>query len=144
MAYHDTLTILDNQILSAKHTFLIRHSNLSIPSLYKMRENFHENETGFKGQRTLFKKIYKLTGKKPFITDAERLITSPIKTVSRFFDSIDDTMPKDVLDWQPGYRDDWKGRESWHIDAINSCGFMDTKRDVKAEQLPPCIDKIIQ
>lgn len=144
MAYHVTPFILDSQILSAKHTFLIRHPNLSIPSLYKMRENFHENETGFEGQITLFKRISKLTGKKPFIVDAERLITSPIKTVSRFFDSINHVMPRGVLDWQPGSRDDWKGRESWHIDAINSSGFMDTKRDVKARPLPSRIDKVIQ
>ena len=109
-----------------------------------MRENFHENETGFKGQRTLFKMIYKLTGKEPSILDAERLITSPIKTVSRFFDSINHVMPRGVLHWQPGSKDDWKGRESWHIDAINSSGFMDTKKDVKARSLPSSIDKIIQ
>ena len=96
------------------------------------------------GQVTLFKRIYKLTGKKPFIVDAERLITSPIKTVSRFFDSINHVMPRGVLHWQPGSKDDWKGRESWHIDAINSSGFMDIKRDVKARPIPSRIDKIIQ
>jgi hypothetical protein len=36
-------------------------------------------------------------------------------------------MPSGVLDWHPGSRDEWKGRESWHIDAINSSGFVDTK-----------------
>ena len=34
MAYHVTPFILDSQILSAQHTFLIRDPSLSIPSLY--------------------------------------------------------------------------------------------------------------
>ncbi|WP_255418902.1 hypothetical protein [Paraglaciecola sp. MB-3u-78] len=144
MAYHVTPFISDSQILSAQHTFLIRDPKLSIPSLFKMRENFHENETGFTGQSTLFKRIYTLTGNKPFIVDAEQLIRSPIKTVGRYFDSIKHVMPKDVLDWHPGSRDEWKERESWHIDAINSSGFVDTKRDVKTEPLPSRIAQIIQ
>jgi hypothetical protein len=61
-----------------------------------MRENFHENETGFTGQSTLFKRIYKVTGNKPFIVDAKRLIRSPIKTVGRYFDSIEHIMPRGV------------------------------------------------
>ena len=144
MAYHATPFILDNQILSAKHTFLIRNPSLSIPSLYNMRENFHEDETGFEGQFTLFNRIHKLTGKKPFIFDAELLIKSPSKTVMRYFDFIGYSMPKHALDWEKGSRDDWKGRESWHVDAINSKGFVDIKRNVNPEELPLRVKKIIQ
>jgi hypothetical protein len=99
--YHVTPFILDCQILSAQHTCLIRDPSLFIPLLYKMRENFHENETGLTGQRMLFKRIYTLTGNMPFIVDVEHLITSPIKSVGRYFDSIKPIMPRGVLGWHP-------------------------------------------
>lgn len=63
MGYHAAEFISDSQILSAKHAFLIRNPKLSIPSLYKMRNDFHENETGFEGQYKLFKRILALTKK---------------------------------------------------------------------------------
>ena len=44
MGYHATPFISDEQIKAARHAFLIRDPSLSIPSLYKMRQDFHENE----------------------------------------------------------------------------------------------------
>lgn len=134
MAYHANPFILDNQILSAKHTFLISSPNLSIPSLLKMRENFHEDETGFAGQRCLYSRIHQLTGKRPFIVDAEQRITFPSEAVSRYFDYLNYPMAKDALTWQPGSRDEWKGRESWHTDAINSKGFINQTNTTTTEK----------
>jgi hypothetical protein len=143
MAYHATEFISDSHIISAKHTFLIRNPQLSIPSLYKMRNNFQANEVGFEGQYKLFKRVLELTKTKPFVMDAEILIKSPQNTVKGFFDFMGHPMPDDILDWQPGSRKDWEGRESWHIDAINSSGFTDGKTDVNLRDLPSRVTKII-
>lgn len=65
MAYHAEPFISDELILSARHTFLIRDPRLSIPSLYKMRPTFTEDQPGFKGLVKLFHKIQTLTGIPP-------------------------------------------------------------------------------
>lgn len=52
-------------------------------------------------------------------------------------------MPDDILDWQPGSREDWQGRESWHIDAINSSGFIDDITEVNLEEMPSRVTEII-
>jgi hypothetical protein len=142
--YHVTPFILDCQILSAQHTFLLRDPSLSIPSLYKMWENYHENETVLTDQRTLFKRIYTLAWNKPFILDVEHPITSPIKSVGCYFDFIKPKIPRGILDWHPISRYDWKASESWHVDVINSRGFVDTKRNVKTEPSPSRMEQIIQ
>jgi hypothetical protein len=144
MAYHATPFILDRQIKSAKHTFLIRDPSLSIPSLYRMRGDFHENETGFEGQRVLFDKIHRVTGIKPFIINADQLIQTPAQVVKQYFAYIDHRMPSHALTWESGARDNWKGREPWHIDAINSRGFTDNKRSINREKMPPRVEALIK
>lgn len=143
MGYHASPFIGDKQIMAAHHAFLIRDPRLSIPSLYKMRENFHKNEAGFDGQVALYKKIQKLTGKRPHVFDAEILAESPHKTVSNYFESIDVDMPKSVLNWQIGSRPDWQGRESWHIDAINSTAFFRSKKTIDESLIPTWVKAII-
>lgn len=123
MGYHASPYITDEQLKQAKHVFLIRSPHLSIPSLYKMRPDFHKNETGFKGQYALFLKIRALQDKDPLVIDAEALIHSPASIIQNYFNEIKIEMPSDILSWKSGARDDWIGRESWHIDAINSTGF---------------------
>lgn len=144
MAYHVADFISDDHILSARHTFLIRSPKLSIPSLYKMRNDFHENEAGFEGQYLLFKRIHELTSKQPYVLDAEILVKSPIKTVKGFFNFNGYRMPEDILEWQPGSRKDWEGRTSWHVDAIESSSFIDSKNDVNHAELPSRVKNIIQ
>jgi hypothetical protein len=53
-------------------------------------------------------------------------------------------MPRGVLGWHPISRYDWKASETWHVDATNSRGFVDTKKDVKTEPSPSRIAQIIQ
>ncbi len=144
MAYHATPFIFDSQIKSATHTFLIRDPRLSIPSLYKMRSDFHENETGFEGQQVLFDKIHRVTGIKPFIINATQLIQAPAQVVKQYFAYIDHDMPSHALIWQSGSRDNWKGRESWHLDAINSQGFTDNKRPINGEKMPSRVEALIK
>ena len=143
MAYHAYPFITDNFIKSVNNTFLIRDPRLSIPSLYKMRENFAEAETGFEGQYQLFQRIQDVTGRTPYVLDGEQLKKSADLIVSDYFKYIGQKMPRDILNWQSGSRGDWIGRESWHIDAINSQGFEKSNKKINTEGLPQKVTESI-
>lgn len=124
--------------------FLIRDPRLSIPSLYKMRQDFHEKEAGFSGQVKLYEKIHELGGIAPHVFDAEVLTSLPQETVSTYFRSINRSMPNDALNWEAGTRSDWQGRESWHIEAIQSCKFFHTPKTIDESTLPIRVKEIIK
>jgi len=108
MAYHAEQFICDDFIRRTNHAFLIRNPKLSIPSLYEMRADYEEVQTGFEGQLALFERIHNLTG----------------------------SMPKGILSWPAGSLKAWAKRESWHLKAINSTGFERKLRPTKPTQLP--------
>jgi len=124
MGYHAEPFITDEFIIQAKHTFLIRDPNLTIPSLHRMREEYTEDQTGFEGLLTLFNRVKQLTDRTPFVMDAEDLLRTPEAVVANYFDSIGIDCPKDILTWPKGSNKAWKGREEWHLDAIESEGFV--------------------
>jgi len=94
MAYHANPFITDNFIQSVNNTFLIRNPKLSIPSLYKMRADFAEAETGFEGQYKLFQRIRELTGRVPYVLDGELLKEFSYPIVSSYFEYIGHKMPR--------------------------------------------------
>lgn len=135
MAYHASPFLTNDFIKSVNNTFLIRDPKFSIPSLYRMRKDFAEAETGFKGQYELFMRIRDLTGTS-FIIDGEQLKKRSEIIVPSYFRYINQKMPVDILNWSSGSRNDWIGRESWHLDAINSEGFQNTTPNADLDQLP--------
>lgn len=143
MAYHATAFLSDEFIRSVTHSFLIRHPKYSIPSLYRMRPDFDESQTGFEGQYALFNRIIDLTGKPAHVIDAEALKQDPETAVSGYFQYIGFTMPKEMLTWKRGTRDDWAERESWHIDAINSVSFENKATIDPTEELPGRVLELI-
>jgi hypothetical protein len=144
MGYHAIPFINDDFIKSVNNTFLIRDPNLSIPSLYKMRADYAEKETGFEGQYELFKRVCDVTGEVPFVVDGELLKKFSEAIVNDYFSYIGQQMPTGILSWPVGSRDDWAGREPWHVDAINSQGFEDFSAPEKIDKLPLKVMKSIE
>lgn len=136
MAYHAYPFITERFIQSVNNTFLIRDPRLSIPSLFRMRADFAEEETGFEGQYKLFQKISEVTGEAPYVLDGELLKKSSDFIVSDYFRYIGQEMPSDILSWPSGSRDDWIGRESWHLEAIDSQGFDSASKGINLDGLP--------
>ena len=136
MGYHAEPFISDDFIRSINNVFLIRNPGLSIPSLFRMRNEYGENETGFEGQLRLFRRTQKLTGYTPLVIDGEELKMHPDHTVRSFFDYIDEVMPPGILSWPRGTHEAWVDRESWHIDAINSEGFERVQSQVNLDDFP--------
>lgn len=136
MAYHAEPFVTDDFLGAINNVFLIRDPSLSIPSLYRMRADYAEPETGFEGQIRLLRRVMDLTGEAPLVIDSERLRTSAEPIVRRFFGRIGEDMPPGILSWPVGSREEWIDRESWHQRAINSEGFEQPSRKVNLSELP--------
>ncbi len=136
MGYHAESFISDDFIRSVNNVFLIRNPRLTIPSLFKMRNDYAENEAGFKGQLKLLKRTHELSGSAPLVIDGEALKLHPDKIVRSFFDHIGEAIPPDILSWPKGSRKAWSDRESWHVDAINSEGFERIRSQVDLDDFP--------
>lgn len=136
MAYHAEPFISDALIEAATHTFLIRDPQLAIPSLFRMRPDYSEDQPGFEGQFKLFKRIERVKGTRPLVMDAEMLTANAPEIIAEYFSHIGYDCPQNILSWPQGSRDDWAGRESWHLDAINSQGFNATRKAVDLSGLP--------
>ena len=143
MAYHALPFIRDDLIQSTSHVFLTRDPQLSIPSLYQMRPDFSDDQPGFEGQYALFKRVRDISGITPLVIDGEHLRDNPQNIVASFYDYIGYDMPADVLQWPKGSRQEWKGREEWHIDAINSESFTNRTSPPDYSNLPDRITALI-
>lgn len=144
MAYHAQPFLTDDFIGSIQNTFLIRDPSLTIPSLYRMRPEYTEDQPGFEAQYHLFKRVHELTGSPPFVLDGEDLKQNAESIVSAYFRYIDCELPTDILHWPVGSREAWVGRESWHLDAIKSTGFEALQKDVDFKELPDRVLKSIE
>ncbi len=143
MAYHAEPFITDEFIKQTTHVFLIRDPVLSIPSLYKMRASYTEDQPGFEGSVALYDRVERLVDKSPIIIDAQELISSPRTIVQSYFNYLNMEMPDEVLSWQAGSRSEWKSRESWHLHAINSQGFERTIKSGRVADLPDKVSNSI-
>lgn len=129
MAYHAEPLLSDRSLKSIRHCFLIRNPKLSIPSLSRMRPEFTKDQPGFEGQLKLFKRVERLTMNPALVIDAEQLIQHPKLVVTGFFNYLKREIPSEILSWPVGSNEAWKGRESWHVRAINSKGFEKHKKN---------------
>lgn len=136
MGYHAEPFISDDFIRSINNVFLIRNPRLTIPSLFKMRNDFAENEAGFEGQLKLFRRTQDSTGTTPLVIDGEALKMHSDNIVRSFYDYIGEEIPPDILSWPKGSRKAWSDRESWHIDAINSQGIERIRSQVNLDYFP--------
>lgn len=144
MAYHALPFVQDEFLRSVTHTFLIRDPKYSIPSLYKMRPEFSADQVSLEGQYQLFNKLHNLNEKLPLVIDSERLKAQPQVMVAKYFKYIGMDMPKDILNWAKGSREDWVNRESWHIDAINSTGYENRTSAANLDELPHHVVELIE
>lgn len=143
MAYHAEPLLSDMALQRMKHVFLTRAPRLSIPSLYKMRPTFSEDQPGFFGQLKLLRRVMALSDDRPLVIDATNLTLHPKMEVQKFYETIGRTMPVGALSWEPGKMKEWTGREEWHVQAGRSRSFQPSEKQSRFDQLPKqVIDQI--
>jgi hypothetical protein len=76
--------------------------------------------------------------------DGERLKQYAQFIISDYFKYIGQKMPRDILSWQSGSRNDGFGRESWHIETINSQGYEKSDNKINIEEMPQKVIESIE
>lgn len=139
MAYYTKgrLKMLQDFFPGAKHSFLIRDPEKSIPSLYRISENpeirssgwdyFEPNEAGFKELYELYEFVKENLDPNPVIVNADDLLESPKQIMKAYCDGVDIRYEDHMTSWKAGevplaWQDGWA--QAWRQGAINSSGFI--------------------
>lgn len=136
---------VDDEIFDkSENTFLIRDPRLSIPSLYRILNDYAEAEAGFEQQLELFEKIKRKLGRSPVVIDGEALRRDPAGVVTAYFEALGLDPMLSALNWQQGGRVDWAGREEWHRAAHKSTGFVPNIGRIDLDPYPLRVRKTIE
>ena len=139
MAYYvkGRLKLLQDFFPCAKHSFLIRDPEKSIPSLYRMSENpeirssgwdyFEPKEAGFKELHETYEFIKENLDPNPVIVNADDLLESPKQIMKAYCDGVGILYEDHMTSWKAdevlfAWHDGWA--QAWRQGAVNSSGFL--------------------
>lgn len=115
------------EVASFTHTFIVRDPRPTIASHYAMKPAVTSPEIGFERLAELFDLLWAVTGRKPLVLRAERLVDDPHATVRAFCDYTGLPFLPEAIAWRPEDRPEWGRHRRWHLDTINSTGFTDQR-----------------
>lgn len=144
MAHHVIDYIDGDLIENSVNTFLIRHPQFSVPSLYKILDNYTDEEAGFEKQLQLFEWVRAKSGRVPIVIDGEILRQSPATVVKGYFDALGLDPMLEALNWNEGSRQDWVSREAWHRQAINSTKFLPNSTAIDLDMYPARVRETVE
>lgn len=113
------------EVASFTHTFIVRDPRPTIASHYAMKPTVTSPEIGFERLAQLFDLFWSVTGRRPLVLRAERLVDDPVAVVRGFCDYTGLPFAPEAVTWQPRDPPEWGRHRAWHLDAINSSGFVD-------------------
>jgi hypothetical protein len=105
------------------HTFLVRDPRLAISSHYAVKPTVTCPEIGYERLYELFQLIWSVTGRKPLVIRAERLLREPARVVQAYCEAVGLPFLPHALTWSPQDRPEWQRHRGWHIDASRSSGL---------------------
>lgn len=106
------------------HTFLIRHPEKALRSLFARWPDFSKTEASYKEIDDLFEAAKKYTGKVPPLIDSDDLVNKPEATVKAYCEAVGIEFKPEALQWKPKVRSEinqWEG--TWHGEVQSSQGF---------------------
>jgi len=110
------------------HTFIVRDPRRVIPSHYAMNPDMVCDEIGYEYQVRIARRVREVTGERPYVVEAEDLLTDTRRTVERYCRHAGIPFLESSLSWQPGDQQVWSRTEKWHRDAARSSGFARPER----------------
>jgi hypothetical protein len=113
------------QLRAMTHTFLVRHPRQTISSHYAVKPHVTSPEIGYERLYRLFELTWSLTGRRPLVLRAERLVDEPAKAVAEYCEYTGLDFLPHALRWTAGERPEWRRTRRWHTDADRSAGFED-------------------
>lgn len=116
------------QIASFTHTFIVREPARTIASHHAIKPELACHEIGYEHQYALFELVWEVTGRRPVVVSAERLLADPPAVVAAYCERVGLPYRPEALTWQPGERAEWRQNERWHRDASASHTFRAPER----------------
>jgi len=105
------------------HTFMVRDPRKAISSHYAVKPTVTCPEIGYERLHELFELTWAVTGRKPFVINAEQLVQDPAAVVEAYCEAVGLPFLPAALSWSPGDKPEWQRHRRWHIDTIRSAGF---------------------
>lgn len=113
------------EIAGLTHTFLVRDPRQAIASHHAVKPTVTCPEIGYERLHELFQLTWSITGRRPLVIQAERLLREPATVVRAYCEAVGLPFLPHALSWPPGDRPEWQRHRAWHLDAIASAGFED-------------------
>lgn len=110
-------------IAGFQHTFIVRDPAKAIASHYAMKPDVTLSDMGYEHQYDLFAAVWKLTGRRPVVINAEELLGRPAAVVAAYCDAVGLDFRPEALNWRPEDRPEWRKSARWHREAAESAGF---------------------
>jgi hypothetical protein len=112
-----------DEIATFRHTFIVREPSAAIASHHAVKPEVTCAEIGYEHQYDLFQLAWRVTGRRPVVISAERLLAEPDAVIAAYCADVGLPYLPHALRWAPGERQEWQENRRWHVDAIASSGF---------------------
>jgi Sulfotransferase domain len=121
-----------DEIAWITHTFIVRDPRPAISSHYAMKPAVTCPEIGYERLYELFELAWAVTGRKPFVINAEQLVRDPPRVVEAYCDAVGLPFLPAALTWDPADQPEWQRHRKWHMDTIHSSGFFRSEKTYPA------------
>ncbi|CAG8757765.1 12136_t:CDS:1, partial [Cetraspora pellucida] len=106
-------------LLKFKHTFLIRDPEKSVKSFYRSivesdNKKLNFDRIGIEESRKLYDIIKNTINEEILLIDADDLIKTPEKILTKYCEFVNINFRKEMLVWKPQKIDIWENNYSWH------------------------------
>lgn len=119
MCYHCLSSLLKDPhfLLEQENIFLIREPAATIASHYKIYPGMPCEAIGYKALYEVFCYLTKLTGKIPFVVNADIFAVQPTSTLKAICHHLHIPFIESAMQWKPGCPEQWLNWRNWHKDA---------------------------
>jgi Sulfotransferase domain len=137
MGYHclDELKVDPAFLVEQEHIFIIRDPGRSIVSHFAMFPNMPLKAIGFEALFDVFCRVAVLSGKIPYVINADDLARQPEATVRRLCEHLELDYLPDALRWEKTCPPQWLPWRRWHTAAENSTHIVAPANEEVDEQL---------
>lgn len=137
MGYHclEELKVDPMFLQEQENIFIIREPSRSIVSHFAIFPDMPLSAIGHEALFEVFCRVAVLTGKIPYVINADDLARNPDTTLRRLCDHLELEFLPQALSWKKACPPQWLPWRSWHTAAENSTGIMAPPPEEVDEQL---------
>lgn len=112
----------------AQHVFMLRDPEKVINSHYYINPDLTCSEVGYQNLAELYDVVKAESIYPPLFVDADDMILSPERAISKFCRDANLQHLRSALQWKSEHLDVWERTQHWHVDAANSTSIAPIKK----------------